>query len=797
MGRMKKTPRRVRPGAFSGKKPLLLRIVVSQALVGAILVALLSTYLFQQFSRNSIREITRASEESLRQSVRVFETLWDGTYRYMNKEFLTNGMMMDAQNLESFDPVFSGEVFRYLGNIVYNSGLFHSVYLYNGKADMIFSSLGPVRTTEDFYDPGLMELLTSHKPAMPDGLNHAIVYRRMKLSGGISPVDMPVMSVIYSDNELQSAMVFNLDLQVLQNLVSGQSANTASRLLVLNGDGTVLADSLGKDVLGSFSGTDAFRTLSGGAPNGSLVREIDGERVLLAWQSWKRQAGMDWKFVSLSDYRMLLADVGILQRKVLEVSGLFILFSILISLLFGRRIYRPISSLMERIRAGQAGAGLVLHGASEGGGGSGRPDGSLNEIEYLSRTYDSLTSNVSRLLSFESAGRGAIRRNLLFRILQGEAVAKSEMARVLGDKPWLYASEGFRAVAIRLDGGSAVVPGQSADDLALLRFAVLNISEELFGGVMGVETLEVSEDLLCLLLHVGDPQETPKGQTDRIRNVLAEILAACRTHLSLSFTAGIGEEVSLAPDMRRSWKQAVEALEYRFTEGFGAVVCFEDMKLRRDLVYRYPAETERDVLEALRATDPKRLWLALERFASDLSVFAVPEVRLACTQLNMVAGRLLESVAASEEGMEPIALPAVESVETLSELLLQWQACFNRAMEAMRHKRESRHDEQLARVRERVEREYADVNLTVELLAGEADLSANYLRTLYKDAFGFSMTEHIAALRFQKAKRLLRETDLPASRIAGQVGYQSAGYFFTAFRKFTGMTPEEYRRSGD
>jgi len=808
---------RLRPGVFSGRKSLLVRIVASQALLGVILVMLLSLYLFRQFSNNSIREITRASEVSLNQSVKVFETLWDSTYRYMNKEFLTNGMLMDAQNLEEFDPVFSGEVFRYLGNIVYNSGLFHSVYLYNGKADMVFSSLGPVRTTMDFYDSGLRSLLGTGNLKNTANLNHHVVYRRMVLSGGISPVNIPVMSVVYSDNDMQSAMIFNLDLQVLQNLVASQSDSATTRLLVLNADGTVIADSSGRDLFANFAGTALFQAIMseesasdadpdgakklsalgrGGVTDtgGSLVREMEGRRVLLSWKTWNRQSGMDWRFVNLSDYRMLLSDVRAFQKQVFGVSGLFLVFSLLISLLFGRSIYRPISRLIERIRDGQLSFGTGTTEASELAE-TRKSEGNLSEIEYLTHTYDKLTQNVTRLLSFETAGRGAIRRETILRLLQGEAVPKADLARMMGDKPWLYASEGFRCAAIRFDG-QTTGNRPSADDLALLRFAVLNIAGELFGSVMGVETLDVSEDLLCLVLHVGDPQETPAGQNERIHAVLEEISSACRIHLALSITSGVGDEVSLVTEISSSWKQAVEATDYRFTEGPGAILYHADVRRRSYLSYRYPSEAERDVTDALRASDASRLAQALERFVSEVSAFAIPEVRLACTQLGMVAGRIFENAIPAEERSVEWLLPAVGSVETLAELRTQWLNFYVKSMEMMRHKRDGRHDDQLTIIRERVLREYANANLTVEALAGGADLSANYLRTLYKEAFGFSISEHVAMLRFSEAKRLLRETDLPANRIAGQIGYQSAGYFYTAFRKATGMTPDEYRKTG-
>ena len=790
MNFLQKRSAKASTGSFSGKKTLLVRIVISQALIGALLVSLLSFYIFRQFAANSVREITRSSAEGLNQSVRVFETLWDSTYRYMNKEFLTNGLLMDAQNLEEFDPVFSGDVFRYLSNMVYNSGLFHSVYIYNGKLDVLFSSLGPMKQMDEFYDQNLVELLRSGSLNMSPSSNNTISVRHMTLRNGVGPYDGGVLSVLFSDNNFRSAMIVNIDLQVLQNLVSGGDTRATAHLLVLTDEGIVLADSFGKEQLRNVSKEPAFMALDRALPAGTVLREWEDMRWLVSWQHWHRQDGMNWWFVSVADYRVLLSGVQSFQRQVLVVAGLFILLSLLISFLFGQRIYSPISRLLEKIRMGQPKWVATEPFVQD----SAKP---VSEIEFLSHTYESLNSNVSRLLSFETAGRGPVRQHCLKRLLNGQMVSKAELARSLSEKSWLFSSEGFQAVELRFDDVAVLSLRHSSDDMALLRFAVLNIADELFRTVMGVESFEVSEEWLCLILHVGDPAEVPTGQAERIREVIEKIQGACRKHLAISLTAGIGEEVSLVADIRQSWQQAITASSCRFTEGAGSILFHADMRKRYEQPYLYPAEAERELIESLRAGETLRQKDCFDRFCHEIAGVTPQEALLALTQLSIAVARTVDSCMAEEDSAGIPIVSSPHAFETLDALRDSWSSAFTAMAECMRRKREARHDELLSKVKKRVEESYSDANLTVELLAQEAGLSANYLRTLYKEAFGQSMTEHIATLRFHEAKRLLRATALPANRIAGMVGYQGSGYFYTAFRKVTGMTPEEYRRSSE
>ena len=48
-----------------------------------------------------------------------------------------------------------------------------------------------------------------------------------------------------------------------------------------------------------------------------------------------------------------------------------------------------------------------------------------------------------------------------------------------------------------------------------------------------------------------------------------------------------------------------------------------------------------------------------------------------------------------------------------------------------------------------------------------------------------------------KAKRLLRQNKMSISRIAEETGYPSCAHFSKQFKKFVGMSPNEYRRKGE
>lgn len=87
-----------------------------------------------------------------------------------------------------------------------------------------------------------------------------------------------------------------------------------------------------------------------------------------------------------------------------------------------------------------------------------------------------------------------------------------------------------------------------------------------------------------------------------------------------------------------------------------------------------------------------------------------------------------------------------------------------------------------------------DPNLNVEKLCQEVGLSRAHLNRKMKELFGLTPSEFIRNVRLRKACELLRQPDVDISQIAYSVGFSSQPHFSTAFKRFTGFSPTEYRQ---
>ena len=64
---------------------------------------------------------------------------------------------------------------------------------------------------------------------------------------------------------------------------------------------------------------------------------------------------------------------------------------------------------------------------------------------------------------------------------------------------------------------------------------------------------------------------------------------------------------------------------------------------------------------------------------------------------------------------------------------------------------------------------------------------------MFKKATGAGITDYITKLKMEEAKDLLLTGNQKIYEISDEVGYDSAFYFSKVFKKYTGMSPKEFR----
>lgn len=81
------------------------------------------------------------------------------------------------------------------------------------------------------------------------------------------------------------------------------------------------------------------------------------------------------------------------------------------------------------------------------------------------------------------------------------------------------------------------------------------------------------------------------------------------------------------------------------------------------------------------------------------------------------------------------------------------------------------------------------------ILSEEMHYEYNYLSNLFSSVEGITLEQYIIRQKIEKAKELLFYDELNLSEIADRLGYSSVAHLSGQFKKITGLTPSELKKS--
>lgn len=85
--------------------------------------------------------------------------------------------------------------------------------------------------------------------------------------------------------------------------------------------------------------------------------------------------------------------------------------------------------------------------------------------------------------------------------------------------------------------------------------------------------------------------------------------------------------------------------------------------------------------------------------------------------------------------------------------------------------------------------------LSLDSLAKNVHLAPKYLSKLFKSEENIGITQFLNEIRMEKAKELLLSFNYKVSDISRLIGFNSQSYFIKSFQKYTGVTPDKFRKT--
>jgi AraC-like DNA-binding protein len=534
---------------------------------------------------------------------------------------------------------------------------------------------------------------------------------------------------------------------------------------------------------GSAEGSPFVRALkerveASGAGRGSFLTEWEGQTYAVSYGTLSRIAD-DWLYVSASPIGKITAPVVFISKVIILVSLAALLLAAILAWLASLRIHSPVRRLV----------------ALFGGGRAGQPG---DEFLLIEREWHDLNRERLELLGRIAEQLPFVKHGFLHQLLQGHLHAYSEADLRRRMERLLAGIEGCRFVVVHvrligLLGGE----GKFRDgDEGLVSFAAANLLGELAAPRFPrSETIHFHDLSASVLLFV--PPDF--SRMDEIEAFCGEAAARINRMLHLHAVFAFGEPLERVKDVPLAFERAKQAAGRRLMDNANQIIRMEREMADEDAAaeLRYSFALERELLHALRAGDEARACAHLEAFLDSLCADGAKEIDVQQGMLQLL-GQVQHAMMAS--GFRPNRLYGGANLYAeLSRLrepeqMLRW--FLGRVLAPYFGEWEARSDARVKRLAEQaaeyLQRNYMRDDISLEGCADALGTSPYALSKAFKQATGTNFIDYLTSLRVEKAKQLLRESELKIHDVAGMVGYRHS-YFNRIFKKLEGMTPTLYR----
>lgn len=97
------------------------------------------------------------------------------------------------------------------------------------------------------------------------------------------------------------------------------------------------------------------------------------------------------------------------------------------------------------------------------------------------------------------------------------------------------------------------------------------------------------------------------------------------------------------------------------------------------------------------------------------------------------------------------------------------------------------------RTRSFIDENYSNTQLSVAMLGQAMGMQAAHLSKLFKESYGISISDYIAQVRIEHAKRMIKEQHMSVQDTAERAGFINSHAFIRVFKKLENITPGKYK----
>ncbi len=285
--------------------------------------------------------------------------------------------------------------------------------------------------------------------------------------------------------------------------------------------------------------------------------------------------------------------------------------------------------------------------------------------------------------------------------------------------------------------------------------------------------------------------------TQNLNSFVSNIKYTLSELLNISVTVGLSSMQNGYGNIPALFKQAEDATELKLIYGKGKIICHQDIRSFSNTNDSNIYGREKALLSALESEDEGSVKEELKKLADiiiGLKLSGIHQIYNLYLELIYIIFSYLNTKDIKPEdifGKEVNFHEKIYTFETLSEISNFMENLLSFIISELKDKNKGL-SKKLKRATDYIKSHFnEDISLT--LVSRNLQVSEAYLSRLFTKETGETFINYLTRLRIEKAKDLLKSSDLTINEISQLVGYYNQEHFSRVFKKYEGCSPNRYR----
>lgn len=284
----------------------------------------------------------------------------------------------------------------------------------------------------------------------------------------------------------------------------------------------------------------------------------------------------------------------------------------------------------------------------------------------------------------------------------------------------------------------------------------------------------------------------------------SECLESLRTmlinKLKCAVSVGVGSVYSGLSRISSSYKEALYALKYKVIAGKNQVISYNEINFSNPSQPAIKNENYDTLAFYLKAGMQGKASDFIEKTLSgcacenmridSIRVLASNIISIIINVLNEIEINLSDIFTDSSQPFERIFM-----IDTLPEMKNYLLSTAEKTISIIQSMQTRKVNQIVEKVKEHIQQNMADPDLSLSSTARKFYMNMSYLSRIFKQETGYTFVEYLTKVRMEKAVKLLKETDLKAYQIAEEVGITNPHYFGICFKKWTGLSINDFKKA--